>query len=147
MSRPRVYRKDQQCPRCGSTLRQAQEAAQVRTVSGQADLPLRSMSLPFHSWGGASPPAGEGQEAGGGYVHRGEQFGGYRAGAGGEVGNGLFLGQKSLVGLGVAASPGGATGGTPTAEGQSGSYPLMRCGAMWGCGEGRSVRRRGSGRQ
>ena len=88
-----------------------QLAAQVRAFLGEADLPLRTMSLPFHARSGASPPIGEGQEAGGGFIHRGEQRGGHRSGAACDAGIRLFLGLKSPIGLGFDASPGEATGG------------------------------------
>ena len=114
-ARPRIYGKDQQCPVAVPTL-----AAQVRAFLGVADLPLRTMSLPFHARSGASPPIGEGQEAGGGFIHRGEQRGGHRSGAACDAGNRLFLGLRSPVGLGFDARPGEATGGRLLAEASSG---------------------------
>ena len=41
VAQPRVYRDGMQCRSCGSTLRQAQEAAQVWALPREADLSLR----------------------------------------------------------------------------------------------------------
>ena len=56
-----VYRKDQQCPRCGSNW------LPKYTISGEADLPLRSMTI-------LSIPTSRRGWTGGGYVPEGSNW-------------------------------------------------------------------------
>ena len=111
-----------------SSLR-VQLAAQVRTVSREADpvsgtgqaLPLRSMSLPFHTPGAEHPHQPEEvRKLAVDMYTEGSSLEAIGRVLGVKPGTVYSWVKKSPVGLGVDESPGGAAGGTPPAAASPG---------------------------